>query len=114
MAGSYTTTNGQTRAATDVWFGVNNMHSIAEEWLEVPDDIAALPNLQGYGKVYDLHQAMARDNSGTLKDLVSQFVNAGPTADHRALLEQIIFHWTRHVAPAKFLPGNDACQQKAA
>ena len=32
--------------------------TIADEWLDVPETIAALPDLQGCGNVYDLHQAM--------------------------------------------------------
>jgi len=42
--------------------------SIPNEWVDVPEDIAALPDVQGYGNVYDLHQAMARDTSGELKE----------------------------------------------
>jgi len=91
--GSYTTSDGQSRAATDVWFKVDHMRSVASEWLDVPADIAALPNLKGYGKVYDLHQAMVRDASGALQDLVGQFVNATSSADRQALIPQIIYTW---------------------
>jgi len=59
QVGSYTTTDGQTRAATDVWVKTDATYSVPTEWVEVPDDIAALPDAQGYGKVRDLHQAMA-------------------------------------------------------
>ena len=37
------------------------MYTIANDWLAVPSDIAVLPDLHGYGNVYDLQQAMARD-----------------------------------------------------
>jgi hypothetical protein len=36
-------------------------NAIAIEYLEVPPDIAALPDIQAYGNVHDLHQAMARE-----------------------------------------------------
>jgi hypothetical protein len=60
--GRYTTTDGQTRAATDVWFTANMTSSLPTDWVEVPADIALLPDAQGYGKVRDLHQAMATNN----------------------------------------------------
>ena len=59
QVGSYTTTDGQTRAATDVWFTSDVTNSVPTEWVDVPEDIAVLPDAQGYGKVRDLHQAMA-------------------------------------------------------
>ena len=93
QTGSYTTINGQTNSATDVWFKTDAMHTIANEWLDVPDDIAALPDLKGYGQVYDLHQAMVRDTSGQLKDLVSQFANATTAAERKELTQQIIYKW---------------------
>ena len=93
QTGSYTTTDGQNRAATDVWFRTDSMHTIAGEWVEVPDDIAALPDLRGYGQVYNLHQAMARDTSGHLKSLVEQFAAESDPVVLNALTTQIIYAW---------------------
>ena len=42
------------------------MYSIPGEYLDVPEDIAALPDLMGFGNMYDLRQAMVRDESGAL------------------------------------------------
>ncbi|MFA5385768.1 MAG: hypothetical protein WC364_14125 [Eubacteriales bacterium] len=70
---TFTWADGTTGAAADVWLQTDNMYTIANEWLDVPDDIAALPNMRGYGNVYDLHQAMVRDESGQLKNLIEQF-----------------------------------------
>lgn len=67
QVGRYTTTDGQTRAATDVWFTANMTSSLPTDWVEVPADIALLPDAQGYGKVRDLHQAMAMEGSGKLQ-----------------------------------------------
>ncbi|MDQ7837507.1 MAG: hypothetical protein RDU59_03320 [Thermodesulfobacteriota bacterium] len=53
--GSFTKTDGTTGTATDVWFQSDKAYTIATEWLDVPPEIAALPDLQGYGNVYDLH-----------------------------------------------------------
>jgi hypothetical protein len=93
QAGTFTRTDGTTAQLEDVWFAVDQTHSIATQWLDVPDEIAALPDAKGYGQVYDLHQAMVRDQSGALKSLVSQFVAAGSVSERNTLVEQIVYKW---------------------
>ncbi len=94
LTGSFTRTDGTTAQMADVWFKTDPVNSVATEWLKVPADIAALPNLSGYGNVYDLQQAMVRDTSGGLKQLIQSYVSE-TDADLRApLLDQIIFKWT--------------------
>ncbi|MBM4329357.1 MAG: hypothetical protein FJ118_19610 [Deltaproteobacteria bacterium] len=70
------------------------MYTIGNEWPDVSEDIAALPNLQGYGNVYDLHEAMARDTSGDLASLVEQFVGTAESPSRSTLVDQILFKWT--------------------
>ncbi|MBU1052985.1 MAG: hypothetical protein KKC46_04045 [Proteobacteria bacterium] len=70
-------------------------NTIAEEWLEVHGDIAALPDLQGSGNVYDLQQAMIRDTSGQLKSLVEHFAATTDVNARKNLLDQIIFKWAK-------------------
>ena len=91
--GSFTWNNGTTNSAEDVWFQTDKMNTIANEWLDVPEDIAALPDLQGYGNVYDLQQAMVRDTSGELKNLVEQFMNETDSDARHALITQILYKW---------------------
>jgi len=62
------------------------------DWLDVPDDIAAFPDLRGYGNVYDLHQTMVRDTTGTLQSLIEQSIAAATTRNF--LMAQILFKWT--------------------
>ena len=88
--GTYTTTQGQTRAATDVWVQTDATLSMPTAWVEVPEAIASLPDAQGYGKVRDLHQAMAQDASGQLTALVSAFTQADTLEDRMALVRQIV------------------------
>ncbi len=90
----YTTTTGQIRAATDVWFTADPTRSIPTDWVDVPEAIALLPDAQGYGKVRDLHQAMARDASGQLAALVSAFTQADTVEDRMGLVRQIVYRWT--------------------
>jgi VCBS repeat-containing protein len=94
QVGSYTTSDGQTRTATDVWVQTDATFSVPTEWVDVPEDIATLPDAQGYGKVRDLHQAMAMDATGELKALVTAFTEATTPGDRDALVTQILYHWT--------------------
>ena len=109
--GSYTTINGQTRKADDVWFAADPMFSIATEQVAIPADIAALPTARGYGKVRDLDQAMAMDATGQLKALVTAFTQANTVEDRMILVRQIIYRWTgvQDVNPASRInPGWNA------
>jgi len=67
QSGTYTKTDASTAAIGGFTLQRDPTYTIANEWLDVPDAIAALPDLQGYGNVYDLHQAMARDILEQLK-----------------------------------------------
>ena len=93
QVGTYTTTDDQTRAATDVWVKTDATYSVPTDWVEVPEDIALLPDAQGYGKVRDLHQAMTMDTTGELKALVTNFTQATTPEDRDALVTQIIYRW---------------------
>jgi len=92
--GSFTSIDGEVHATEDVWFDVNNTNTIAVEWVETSEIIDALPDIQGFGKVYDLHQAMARDSSGGLQSLVEQFVEATDVSSRLNLTTSIIYKWT--------------------
>lgn len=92
LQGTFTKTDGSTgHSVDDSTFTVNSTYTIAEIWIPVPTDIAALPELSGYGRVYDLHQAMARDP--ILVDLVQSFISESSTEERNSLLEQIVFRW---------------------
>uniref|UniRef100_UPI002AB607E5 calcium-binding protein n=1 Tax=Paraburkholderia heleia TaxID=634127 RepID=UPI002AB607E5 len=96
--GSYTLTNGTTLAMDDVWFSVNPANTVATGApVNVSAAIAALPDLNGSGKVYSLQQAMARDGSGKLESLVQAFVADAGTmnlAQARSAAGAILLDWT--------------------
>ncbi|MFH0822011.1 MAG: hypothetical protein V2B18_04620 [Pseudomonadota bacterium] len=74
-------------------FQRDTTYTIPNDWMDVPEDIEALPELWGSGNVYDLHQAIVRDGSGRLRSAVEQFVAADDPAVRGALTEQILFLW---------------------
>jgi len=110
QAGTFTKTDGSTASIGGFNLQRDVTYSIANEWLDVPDGIAALPDLQGYGNTYDLHQAMARDTTGTLQSLINQFIAAEDPAVRDSLMEQILFKWTGSdtINPASRGPNFDA------
>ncbi|RYD97610.1 MAG: hypothetical protein EOP50_05570, partial [Sphingobacteriales bacterium] len=93
QAGSYTTTTGETRAMTDVWFAVDTARTVETQTVEVGTDIEALPDLPGFGNVRSLHQAMARDASGTLQTLVQQYVATSDLSARADLIDELVYHW---------------------
>lgn len=94
QSGSFTKTDGSTGQAGGFQFNRDTLYTIQEDYLAVTPDIAALPDLRGYGNVYDLQQAMVRDATGSLKALVESFIAETNPGARNALLEQILFKWT--------------------
>ncbi|MDR3089038.1 MAG: hypothetical protein LBU39_04385 [Desulfobulbaceae bacterium] len=48
---------------TDVWFSEDLARTVDLNLIEIPDEIAALPDVTAFGNVHDLQQAMARDEN---------------------------------------------------
>ncbi len=61
QAGTFDKTDSATGQMGGFLLQRDTTYTIADEWLDVTADIAALPDLQGYGNIYDLQQAMVRD-----------------------------------------------------
>ncbi|MEA5621320.1 calcium-binding protein, partial [Cronbergia sp. UHCC 0137] len=94
QVGNYTRNDGSTRAMNDVWFATDTARAIAQDIVTVNATIAALPELQGFGNVHSLRQAMARDTTSKLQNLVKQFSTTTDTAARHALFQQILFSWS--------------------
>jgi len=93
QTGTFTRTDGSTGASADIWFNVDKTNTIATDWLPETATVSALPDLQGYGNVRDLHQAILRDSTGHLQDLVQQFNNSTDPAARHELTIQLIYAW---------------------
>jgi VCBS repeat-containing protein len=92
-SGHYTKTDGTTaNDVDDPLFKAQFWNTRPSETVAVPDDIAKLPNLPGYGKVVDLHQAMAKDTG--LKTLVEQFAAETTRFGREELMAKILLRWT--------------------
>lgn len=58
-----------------------------------PDEVAALPNLVGYG-IQDLHQSILNDETGSLKSLVLAYVSATAPDEQEQIADQILYAWS--------------------
>ncbi|HYD60843.1 MAG TPA: calcium-binding protein [Noviherbaspirillum sp.] len=94
QVGQHTRTDGSTQALTDVWFATDTARTIDQDLVAVDSAIAVLPDLQGFGNVHSLHQAMSRDTSGELQSLLQNFLNAPDSNARHSLFQEILFVWT--------------------
>ncbi|MDR3090030.1 MAG: hypothetical protein LBU39_09460 [Desulfobulbaceae bacterium] len=97
QTGAFTTDDGARHTMTDVWFLEDPARTVDLNLVEIPDEIAALPDVTAFGNVHDLQQAMARDESGGLRALVTQFAAENDAAIRLALVTEIIYLWQRYL-----------------
>ena len=94
QTGSYTLADGSTRSVNDVWFSVTGWNTRDQRAsITISEEIKALPNLQGFGELGSLHQAMARDATGQLLALVKQYVAESNPNARNQILQNILYHW---------------------
>ncbi|SMC46565.1 beta strand repeat-containing protein [Sporomusa malonica] len=92
--GSFERQDGTVQSIGQYLFDRDPIYSIATDWIDVPQDIMVLPYLKGHGNVYDLWQAMARDESGALKALVESFSAEEDFEIRGNIMDQLLFKWT--------------------
>jgi Ca2+-binding RTX toxin-like protein len=90
---NFTRTDGTTGAVADVWFQVDTTNSVDLTEVEVSDEIANLPEVEGFGNVHNLQVAMQLDAGGALKGLVESFIAEADINARHALVTQILYHW---------------------
>ena len=91
--GQYMRADGSARDIDDVWFAADMARTTDLNTVVIADDIKALPDLQGFGNVHSLHQAMALDLTGKLQALVIQFTNEPDAATRASLIKDLIYTW---------------------
>ena len=86
-----TWTDGTQSDIEDVWFKVNTADSHYTGAVDIPEDIAALPDVHGFGNVPNLQIAMSKDSK--LKAMVEEYIAADETK-RESLLDDLIYRWT--------------------
>lgn len=93
MSGTFVKNDGTIGKIGNYRFARDVLYTIQDEYRKVTADIAALPDLRGYGNVYDLHQAIVRDASGQLKSLVQSFISEASANVRNNIHERMLFKW---------------------
>ncbi len=91
--GTFTLADGSTRMTGEYLLNRNPVYSVDSSQVEISDDVALLPNVQGAGNVGSLHKAIMQDESGSLRGLVNQFIAEKDVAKREALAEDILARW---------------------
>lgn len=69
------------------------MYSIPDAAWDVPEEIAALPNVYGNGVLYDLQQIMAIDGSGDLRGILEQYMAEKDPKRREEIVSQLLLKW---------------------
>ncbi len=92
--GTFVRSDGSVGHMADFLFDRDVVRSVATEKLPVPAEIAVLPNVAGSGNVYDLHQALVRDGSGTLREILERFAAEPDPERRRAVVHEFLWTWS--------------------
>ena len=92
--GSFTRTDGTTADMKEFFLQRDTKDVQMTHSIEIPEDIMDMPELHPMGNTYSLRQAMVRDESGALKQLVQEFINDEDVVSRQAKLQDILFAWT--------------------
>lgn len=91
--GSFTRTDGTTAEMKEFFLQRDTKDVQMTHSVEIPEDIMDMPELHPMGNTYSLRQAMSRDESGKLKQLIQDFVNDTNIESRQAKLHDILFAW---------------------
>ena len=99
---------GQSLDIADVWFDTDDIRTINTSINVTDTSILALPEIDGFGTVSSLQQAMQVDTTGQLKSLVESFKNAQSLQEKYALINDIVFSWagTFNLDPNSLIANN--------
>ncbi len=92
---TYTNRRGEELLIGEFLFDNDPSDSIpVDNFIVENEEIESLPFIPHYGNVYNLYQAMAKDESGALKSLVNQFITATGKESRLEILDNLIYRWT--------------------
>lgn len=92
-SGTFTRHDGTIGKMADVNFENDDIYSKHINIIEVSDEVEVLPDIKGYGRLNDLHQAAMQ--SEILKNLLIQYSEAETRAQQKALIDNLMFEWVK-------------------
>lgn len=91
--GTFTKTDGRVNEYGEFLLQTDTTNALEKEQIEVSDDVLELPEIKNWGKSSSLHQAIMKDETGTLKELVESFVTETNDENRMNLIDQILGKW---------------------
>ena len=91
--GSFTLADGSSRLTGEYLLNRDLLQSVDSSLVNISDDVALLPNVQGAGNVGSLHKAIVQDESGLLRSLVEQFIQEKNITKRETLVADILANW---------------------
>lgn len=88
--GSYTKEDGSTGTYGEIWSKPNYADSIEKEAVEVSEEVEALANVRSIGNLATLHQAMMKDETGRIKEIVKSIGATEDVGEKLALTKQLL------------------------
>lgn len=92
-SGTFTREDGSIGKMADVNFENNDIYSKHTNIVDVSDAVETLPDIKGYGRLNDLHQAAMQ--SEILKNLLIQYSEAETRVQQKALIDNLMFEWVK-------------------
>ncbi len=89
--GTFTRTDGTTGIIADVSLAAKTYNREFTSTIDIPERLAALPDIKGTGNIRDLREAAA--TSLQLEDTLSRFSTANTRNEQMALLDQLLKDW---------------------
>lgn len=99
QASTYMNTDGSIGIMEDVWFAKVASDTVVDSTLDdtvlaETEAIGKLPDIMGRGNQYSLHQAMLRDETGTLQQMVEAYIAEEDEKARKAMIPDIVYVWT--------------------
>ena len=92
--GSFRFADGSESRMAEYWVLSQKFNTVDTNPVEIPEEIAALPNVNGMGNVYSLHKAMALDETGALAALVQRYTETSGETARKDLIVQMLMLMT--------------------
>jgi Ca2+-binding RTX toxin-like protein len=91
--GTFTKIDGSINEYGEFLLQTDTTNALEKEQIEVSDDVLELPEIKNWGKSSSLHQAIMKDETGSLKTLVESFVNEASDENRMKLVDKILEKW---------------------
>ena len=82
--------DGSESRIAEYWVLSQKFNTVDTNPIDIPEDIAALPDIKSMGNAFSLHKAMTLDTTGRLVDLVNDFSTTYDETERKVIIDQIL------------------------